>query len=344
MVQKRIFCMMLAISLFLTACTAPQASASQSTVQQVQTAQLTQEENRTTFAFGLFSLVLPGELKDETLSMTMESAVTQTISAYINYAPLESYQNEAESNFNALISKVYAFQGDTENYEEGEILEKTREDGVSFRWQICGAKGNQFIWFEAFTENFGYNFVSMASECDEQTLLGIMDSFAYDETLEENYINFNQVRTKDDSVISIDHAFSIQLSDEWIPGQAQACVSPYVFVMERNQAQQLIQIARSPLMGNEITESQLIETYFEPIKTGAQQENIINDVKTMPLKELGINAFVMEFKVPSQGDYIHVFGVAFCYQNYLYWGQFSYMESTDSAQMLQDALACIAKP
>ena len=178
------------------------------------------DTQRLNFAFGLFSVEIPANSVIGPNTGNELSAFRYEVSAfpylvYANFAPMAQYADTAQRSMESYISLMFVLCGD--EYTETGITEEPPSDGVSLRWQLMRGKARHALWFEAFTDLFGYN-VCLYGEPNEKwdrQALAMMRSFKSDPKRELDLLLVRQSKEKDNSFISAEHGLCLPLDADW---------------------------------------------------------------------------------------------------------------------------------
>ena len=101
------------------------------------------------------------------------------------------------------------------------------------------------LWFEAFTENMGYNICVYSEATDEQDgkMLSLMRSFEVNANMEQDLMLKRQTANGDGSFISVDHGLRIQLDETWKPVEIDSLLlDNSALILEKEEGACLIQL------------------------------------------------------------------------------------------------------
>lgn len=284
-----------------------------------------EEENRMEFAFGLFSVALPQgwTASSATKDMLLDNRVEVSGLAFpmgVSYAPLEFYETTAATALNSRVSMLYALSGG--DYSETEVAEETLPGGVRLRWQLMQGSGMHTLWFEAFTENFGYNMTLSGEPTAEAdaVLLGIMRSFCADAEQELDVLHNRQNALPGGAFISCEHGLQLQLDEGWnIVTEPSLLLPGTAFILEKEDYRWMIQLMYYTGWPEDGAQ-QLLEAYLDMRgATGLGEPEIIQ------LEGLGTQAFTV---VEESGIYMR--HIAFVHEGYGYYGSFMWIVPDDA--------------
>ena len=294
-----------------------------------------EEENRLEFAFGLFSVALPREWSstEATADMLYDLRVDVDGLAWpmgVSYAPLDRYGITAAKALDSRVSMLYALGGGGD-YTETEIAEETLPGGVKLRWQLMQGSAMHTLWFEAFTENFGYNMTLSGkpdAEADE-VLLGIMRSFTADAEQELDILNLRQQKLEGGAFISCEHGLQLQLDEGWNVVTDPGLMRPETaFILEKEEYRWMIQLMY--VTSWEAGEGRaLLEEYLR--MRGCQG---LGEPEAITLE--GLNGAEAWTVVEESGIYMQ--HIAFVHEGYGYYGSFMWIVPDDeTARPYMDA-------
>ncbi len=257
---------------------------------------------------------------------------------YANYAPLESYEQTAQRKLNSYISYLYAVVCHSSNYSETDVTEETLSNGIRIRWQLMRGDKYHALWFEAFTENMGYNICVYSEATDEQDgkMLSLMRSFEVNANMEQDLMLKRQTANGDGSFISVDHGLRIQLDETWKPVEIDSLLlDNSALILEKEEGACLIQLLHLEPY-EESVKQDLFKWYVQNYGQGYDEEKVY----TINLDGLGVTAIVLDAEAN-----IYLKQVAFVYQNRAYFGSFMWIKPLD-AQMrpFMDAALKSLKP
>jgi len=282
--------------------------------------------NRLEMAFGLFSVEIPAGAEYELSSGSFLSDLRYEINdfphlVHANFAPIGEYQQHAFQMLESYISLMYALCG--EDASETERTEETLPGGVLLRWQLIRGSSLHALWFEAFTEDFGYNLCLYGKPTEEQDqkMLSLMRSFRADTEREKDLLEIRQTREADGSFVSAEHGLRIKLDDEWNPVDLPDLLLPQTaFVLEKGGGRWLIQLMYS-LPAEPDDAKDLLQWFLESYRgdSGEPYPVILEGLG-------GVEAWVSEEKAN-----VFIRNVAFVYQGYGYYGSFMWIKPDDEA-------------
>ena len=239
----------------------------------------------------------------------------------VSYAPLDQYESTALPALNSRISMLFAFSGG--EYTETEIAEETLPNGVTLRWQLMQGSAMHTLWFEAFTENFGYN-MTLSGEPTEESdavLLAIMRSFQADAAIERDILNLQQTRLEGGAFISVEHGLQMQLDEGWnIVTDPYLLMEGTAFILEKEDYRWMIQL----LSTNQWIDDApgLLEAYLEM----RGSTDLLGEMEVITLENLGAQACTV---VEQSGVYMR--HIAFMHEGIGYYGSFMWITPDDEA-------------
>ena len=284
-------------------------------------------ENRIEFAFGLFSVALPQEWSAEaaTSDMVYDNRVEVDGLVFplgVSYAPLELYETTAKRALDSRVSMLFAFSGGGE-YSETEIAEETLPGGMQLRWQLMRGSDVHTLWFEAFTEQFGYNMTLSgrpAAESDE-ILLGIMRSFEADAEQETDILAIRQTALPGGAFVSCEHGLQLQLDESWnIVTDPGLMMPETAFILEKEEYRWMIQLLYVTSWPAEDARG-LLDAYLN-----MRGSKGLGEPETIALEGLGgIEAVTV---IEQSGIYMQ--HIAFVHEGYGYYGSFMWIVPDDA--------------
>lgn len=304
-------------------------------------AEASAEENQLEMAFGLFSVVLPAGVSagpntgNELSSLRYETDGFPGL-VYGNFAPTDEYEASAKRKLDSYVSLMYALCGD--HYSETDVAEETLENGIRIRWQLMKGDNYHALWFEAFTDQFGYNLCLYGKPdgSEDEALLALMRSFSVNTEQEKDILEIRQTRLSDDSFISAEHGLRMHLDSAWNPVSIEYLLLPQTaFVLEKGEGRCLIQLLYTAPVPAEDTQS-LLKWYVE------SRGGTYGEPYTVTLEGLGgVEAWVMEEEMGIM--FLHV---AFVYESYGYFGSFMWLKQDDAIARpyMDDVLKNLSMP
>lgn len=290
---------------------------------------------RLEMAFGLFSLGIDeeenieGNSKDF-LSYEFYELKDQQIDIRANYAPLETYETTAYGNFNSMISFDFVLM-DPEDYHQTTVMEETLENDVRVTWYIATSLNKKHLYFEAFTENYGYNFNFYThTGTSNEKLIDMMYSFDYNEDIEMNLINQQQTKING-TFISTDNSLKIALNSEW--NIMDMYLTPdHVLQLEWNQAETMIEVLRyDDVLSTDDIESVYDSLIENMVSQDMYAEPELGEKEIIEIENLGVDAYSTE--VYTGGDNpIYIIEIGFVYGGYFYHGRFMWVERLDATK------------
>lgn len=282
------------------------------------------EENRLEMAFGLFSVALPQEWASTPAAADYLYDTRYNVDGLawpmgVSYAPLDQYESTALPALNSRISMLFAFSGG--GYTETEIAEETLPNGVTLRWQLMQGSAMHTLWFEAFTEKFGYN-MTLSGEPTEESdavLLAIMRSFQADAAIERDILNQQQTRLEGGAFISVEHGLQMQLDEGWnIVTDPYLLMEGTAFILEKEDYRWMIQL----LSTNQWIDDApgLLEAYLEM----RGSTDLLGEMEVITLENLGAQACTV---VEQSGVYMR--HIAFIHEGIGYYGSFMWITPDD---------------
>lgn len=301
------------------------------------------EENRMEFAFGLFSVALPQGMSHSPVEADMMFDMTSwvdglTMPVGVSYAPLDRYESTAAAALDSRVSMLYALSGGGD-YTETEVAEETLPGGVKLRWQLMQGSAMHTLWFEAFTENFGYNMTlsgEPTAEADEM-LLGVMRSFTADAEQELDILQIRQTALPGGAFISCEHGLQLQLDESWnIVTDPGLLMPETAFILEKEEYRwmiQLIYVTSWPADGAQ----RLLEAYLD--MRGASG---LGEPETITLEGLG---GVQAVTVTEQSG-IYMQHIAFVHEGYGYCGSFMWIVPDEAVArpFMEEAIRTMSVP
>lgn len=286
--------------------------------------------NRLYLAFGLFSVQTDAKSTNVQNTGNALGDLRYELDAfpglvYANYAPLESYEQTAQRKLNSYISYLYAVVCYSPNYSETDVTEETLPNGIRLRWQLMRGDRYHALWFEAFTENMGYNVCVSSEAADEQDekMFSLMRSFEVNASIEQDLLLIRQTANGDGSFISVDHGLRIQLDESWKPVEIKSMLlDNSAFILEKDGGACLIQLLHLEPYEESVTQD-LFKWYVQNYGQGYDEEKVY----TVELDGLGVTAIVLDAEAN-----IYLKQAAFVYQNRAYFGSFMWIKPYD-AQM-----------
>lgn len=284
-------------------------------------------------AFGLFSVEIPADAEAGPNTGNALSDLRYEVSGfphlvYANFAPIGEYDQGAARKLNSYISLMYALCGG--DYTETEVAEETLPGGVSLRWQLMRGSVQHALWFEAFTDDFGYNLCLYGAPTQEQdqAMISLMRSFRADAQREKDLMEIRQTREADGSFVSAEHGLKIKLDDAWNPVMLSDMLLPQTaFALEKGGGRWLIQLMYTMPVSPENTKDLL--TWFLQSYRG-------NSGEPYPVTLEGLGG--VEAWVSDQEADVFIRNVAFVYQGYGYYGSFMWIKPDDeTARPYMDA-------
>ena len=309
--MKRVFCslLMAVILCGLTLCGAEQEN---------------KTENRLEMAFGLFSVEIPAGAEAGPNTGNYLSDLRYEVNGfprliYANFAPVGEYRQHAAKKLDSYVSLMFALCGD--DYSETEITEESLPGGVSLRWQLMRGRAAHALWFEAFTEDFGYNLCLYGSPTQEQDqkMLNLMRSFRADGEREKDLLEIRQTREADGNFVSAEHGLRIKLDDAWNPVTLADMLLPETaFALEKDGGRWLIQLMYTMPVEPEDTKA-LLQWFLQSYRgdSGEPYPVILEGLG-------GVEAWVSE-----QETDIFIKNVVFVYEGYGYYGSFMWIKPDD---------------
>jgi len=311
---------LLLLTLLLTAALPPNALAA--------------DPQRLTCAFGLFSVALPsgmtpGPNTADGLSDERYSVDENNVLIRVNYAPISEYAHTAQRAMDSYISFMFVMLHT--DYSESPVAEEVLDGGVRIRWQVMRSAQGKAMWFEAFTERYGYNFCvsGISPETEDEALAEIARSIRIDPQIEADVAEFRQTPAGDGAFISVDHALRIQLTPQWNPVPFM-CGPGTAFALEQGDGQLLIEVIRLKSM----LPDDLEDRFDSIIAFRRQQPNMgsatWSEKKMLPLPNLGEGAEAFFIECETGGDSsIFMQHIGFLYQGYPYYGAFMWIAPLD---------------
>lgn len=300
------------------------------------------DENRIDFAFGLFSVALPQgwTSEDATADVLYDTRVAVdglTLPLGVSYAPVELYETTARKALNSRLSMLYAFSGGGE-YTETEVTEETLPGGVRLRWQLMQGSSIHTLWFEAFTENFGYNMTLSGAPTAESdaALLGIMRSFAADTAQELDILRIRQTVLPGGAFVSCEHGLQLQIGEGWNVVTDPNLMRPETaFILEKDGYRWMIQLMYVTSWPED-EGRQLLDAYLDMRgATGLGEPEVIR------LDGLGTQAFTV---VEESGVVMR--HIAFIHGGYGYYGSFMWIVPDDAVArpLMDEAIRTMTQP
>ena len=282
-------------------------------------------ENRLEMAFGLFSVALPkawasSEATADYLYDTRYDVDGLAWPMGVSYAPLDQYESTALPALNSRISMLFAFSGG--EYTETRIAEETLPNGVTLRWQLMQGSTMHTLWFEAFTENFGYNMTLSGAPTAEAdaVLLAIMRSFRADATIEQDILHLQQTQLPGGAFISVEHGLQLQLDEGWnIVTDPYLLLDNTAFILEKEDYRWMIQLLRTNQWTGDARG--LLDAYLQ-MRGGT---DLPGEVETITLENLGVEACTV---VEQSGVYMR--HIAFIHEGVGYYGSFMWITPDDA--------------
>lgn len=300
-------------------------------------------ENRMEFAFGLFSVALPQGMSHEVATADVLYDLRcevegLTLPVGVSYAPLAEYEASAQTALNSRISMHFALSGGGD-YTETEVAEETLPNGVRLRWQLMQGSSMHTLWFEAFTENFGYNMTlsgEATAESDE-LLLGIMRSFCVDTEHERDILNIRQTALPGGAFVSCEHGLQLQLDESWNRVNDPYLMMPgTAFILEKEEYRWMIQLIYTPSWPVEDTKG-LLEAYLQ-----MRGSTGLGEPETITLEGLGgVEALTV---IEQSGIYMQ--HIAFVHGGYGYCGSFMWIVPDDAVARpyMEEAIRTLSVP
>lgn len=299
--------------------------------------------NRMEFAFGLFSVALPQGMSYEDAAADVLYDMRCDVDGLalpvgVSYAPLDQYEESALTALNSRLSMLYALSGGGE-YTETEVAEETLPNGVRLRWQLMQGSSTHTLWFEAFTENFGYNMTlsgEPTADSDEM-LLGIMRSFRADTEHELDILNLRQQSLPGGAFVSCEHGLQLQLDESW-----NIVTDPYLmmpgtaFILEKEEYRWMIQLIYTPSWPAEDTQG-LMNAYLQ-----MRGSTGLSEPETITLEGLGgVEALTV---IEQSGVYMR--HIAFVHEGFGYCGSFMWIVPDDATARpwMDAAIQSMTKP
>ena len=300
-----------------------------------------EEENRMEFAFGLFSVALPQgwtfrSAEADVLYDTRVDVDGLAGPMGVSFAPLAEYETSAKRALNSRISMLYAFSGG--DYTETEVAEETLPGGVKLRWQLMQGSANHTLWFEAMTENFGYNMTLTGAPTEESdaALLGIMRSFRADAEHEQDILQIRQTALPGGAFVSCEHGLQLQLDEAWnIVSDPNLRLPGTAFILEKEEYRWMIQLMYTPHWEAD-KGRELLDAYLQMRRCGgAAAPEMIH------LEGLGVDAWTV---VEESGVFMQ--HIAFVHEDYGYYGSLMWIVPDDAAARpwMEQALRTMVKP
>lgn len=299
------------------------------------------DAQRLELAFGLFSVELPAgadvgayvssPLTDFDIQVEV-SSFSRPIAA--SYAPLDTYEDTALRTLNSYLSLVFAVYLGADGYSETEIQEEALpgESGadIRLRWQLMHGRNSQALWFEAFSDSFGYNMVLCGdgSEQQDEIMLSLMRSFRVNPGHEQALAELRQEKLADGSFISVERGLRIRLDEEWNAVDIDDLLLPNTsFILEKDGGRWLIQLlCTRPAAEDGARE--LLEWYVDSARKGSFAEAAeFGQPYAIALENLdGIEAWCVD-----EATGVCVRNIAFVYQGCGFFGSFMWIEPDDAA-------------
>ena len=287
---------------------------------------------RLELAFGLFSVEVPadaviGPNTGNELSDFRYEVSTFPKLVYANFAPIAEYGHSAQRKLNNYISLMYSLCG--EGYSESEITEETLPGGIRLRWQLMKGHSAHALWFEAFSEKFGYNICLYGAPEEEQNLrmLALMRSFQVDPERELDLTQIRQEERADGTFVSAEHGLCIQLDPSWnAVDMADLLLPETAFMLQKDEGQWLIQIVRiNPVPADKSRD--LLVWFVQNMRKTDPFGNtpVFGEPYSITLRGLGgIEAWIMD----EETD-IYVKSIAFVHESYGYYGSLMWVKELD---------------
>ena len=282
-------------------------------------------ENRLEMAFGLFSVALPQGWSSSDASADILYDNRYDVDGLswpmgVSYAPLDQYETTALTALNSRISLLFALSGN--DYTETEVAEETLPNGTTLRWQLMQGSTMHTLWFEAFTENFGYNMTLSGAPTAESdaVLLDIMRSFQANAAIEQDILNLQQTQLPGGAFISVEHGLQMQLDESWnIVTDPYLLMTDTAFILEKEDYRWMIQLLRTSWEADDA--QGLLEAYLQ--MRGAQSTDA---PQAITLQNLGVEAWTV---VEQSGVYMR--HIAFVHEGVGYYGSFMWIVPDDEA-------------
>lgn len=295
------------------------------------------------WAFGLFSVEIPASWTAGPMDSNILADLRCDISelaypTYASFASLQEYDSTARSSLDSRVSLLFALGGGGE-YTETEITEETLPNGIRLRWQLMRGDGMHTLWFEAFSERFGYNMTLSGQPAEEvdAVLLAIMRSFRADAAREQDVLEIRQGKLAGGAFISAEHGLQLQLDEDWnevtIPDLR---VPQTAFALEKGNGRWLIQLMYVRQWESGEARA-LLEAYMA--MRGCQG---LGEPEKIPLEGLGgIDAWTV---IEQSG--ICMQHIAFVHEGYGYYGSFMWIVPDDETARpyMDEAIRSLTKP
>ena len=293
---------------------------------------------RLELAFGLFSVALPegAEIGAYTSSPLADCQIQLEVSPFTRpvmagFAPLVDYENTARRELDSYISLVFALYMGADGYSETEIQEETlpgKSGGeIRLRWQLMHGKSSQALWFEAFSENYGYNMVLYgdASKAQDEIMLSVMRSFQVDPELERARMDLVQEKAADGSFVSVERGLRIRLDPTWNPAEIEDLLWPNTaYLLEKDDGRWLIQLL-STMPEPENGARDLLDWYVENRKAYFPDGAEFGEPYAIMLENLDDT----EAWCVDEESGVFVRNIAFVYKGCGYFGSFMWIVPDD---------------
>lgn len=302
------------------------------------------EPQRLEMAFGLFSVEVPAPAEIGPVSGNLFSDLRYELGGgrlvYANFAPADAYEDTAKHNLDGCVSMMFALSGS--DYSETEITGERLPNGVQLRWQIMRGSAAHTLWFEAFTERFGYNMVitGPATEAQDQAALAMMRSFCADADREQALLETRQIPLPGGAFISAEHGLQLQLDEGWQPVTMEELLRPdSAFILEKGGGRWLIQLMYTLPVEPDDARS-LLDWYANLRSTyyGAA----VGEPYTVTLAHLGgAEAWIAE----ERGG-VCALDIAFVHQGYGYYGSLMWIpqDEAEARPFMEAAIQSLTTP
>lgn len=299
---------------------------------------------RLEMAFGLFSVEAPAQAEIVPSPGNLFSDLRCELGGgrlvYANFAPADAYEDTAKRKLNSCVSMMFALSGGA--YSETEIAEERLPNGAQLRWQIMRGSAAHTLWFEAFTERFGYNMVitGPATEAQDQAALAMMRSFCADADREQALLESRQIPLPGGAFISVEHGLQLQLDESWQPVMMEELLrSDSAFILEKDGGRWLIQLMYTLPVDPEDARS-LLDWYANLRSTyyGAA----VGEPYAVTLEHLGgAEAWIAE----ERGG-VCALDIAFVHQGYGYYGSLMWIpqDEAEARPFMEAAIQSLTTP
>lgn len=277
-------------------------------------------------AFGLFTVDVPAEAEPGAntghMIYDLRYDLGNGMLIYANFSPAEAYEADAWRKLNSCVSMMYALGGPGEEYTETEVAEETLPNGVKIRWQLMQGSALHTLWFEAFTENMGYNMIISGEPTEENdaAMLAMMRSFRVNAPQEADVLYIHQRQLSEDGVfLSAEHGLTIRLDESWQPVPYPEMLLPQTaFMLEKEGGRWLIQLLYT--VPADAGDGKALLDWYVSARGGNPGE-----ASVITLENLGVEAWTV---VESSGIYMQ--HIAFVHEGYGYYGSFMWITQDDA--------------